>query len=98
MLRDSRKLYLEKLEETRFLNEQASSQIGNVSVVSWATVNTKPVSPKLWMVLIGVLVGGLLGGIGLAFVIEFFDDSLKSDSDVRRYLGLPVIAKVPNLG
>jgi len=98
VLRDSRKLYLEKLEETRFLNEQASSQIGNVSVVSWATVNTKPVSPKLWMVLIGVLVGGLLGGIGLAFVIEFFDDSLKSDSDVRRYLGLPVIAKVPNLG
>ncbi|WP_350614476.1 GNVR domain-containing protein [Pseudomonas sp. HY7a-MNA-CIBAN-0227] len=98
VLRDSRKLYLERFEETRFLSQQAEAQIGNVSVVNWASVNNRPVSPKLWLVLVGVLLGGLLGGIGLAFVFEILDDSLKSESDVQRYLGLTVIAKVPQLG
>ncbi|MBB2493525.1 GumC family protein [Aquipseudomonas ullengensis] len=97
VLRDSRQLYLEKTEETRYLSAQAAAKIGNVSVVNWGAVNNRPVSPKLWLVLIGVLVVGLFGGIGLAFVVELLDDSLKSDSDVRRYLKLPVIAKVPEL-
>ena len=35
---------------------------------------------------------GLLGGLGLAFILEFFDESLKSQEDVRRRLGLPVLA------
>lgn len=98
VLRSTRQLYLEKTEETRFLSAQAAAKIGNVSVVNWATVNNRPVSPKLWLVLLGILVVGLFGGLGLAFVIEFFDDSLKSDAEVLRYLKLPVIAKVPELG
>jgi capsular polysaccharide biosynthesis protein len=39
----------------------------------------------------------VIGGIGLAFLLEFLDDSLRSDADVRRYLQLPVLAKVPYL-
>jgi uncharacterized protein involved in exopolysaccharide biosynthesis len=97
VLRETRRLYLEKTEETRFLSAQATAKTGNVSVVNWAAVNDRPVSPKLWLVLLGVLVMGLIGGIGLAFVVEFLDDSLKSDTDVMRYLKLPVIAKVPEL-
>jgi len=97
VLRNSRQLYLEKTEETRYISAQAAAKIGNVSVVNWGAVNNRPVSPKLWLVLIGVLVVGLFGGVGLAFVVELLDDSLKSDSDVRRYLKLPVIAKVPEL-
>jgi capsular polysaccharide biosynthesis protein len=34
---------------------------------------------------------GLVGGIGLAFVLDFLDDSLKSNEDVVRKLGLPVL-------
>ena len=97
VLRDTRQLYLEKTEETRLLAAQAAAKIGNVAVVNWGALSSRPVSPKLWLVLVGVLVVGLFGGIGLAFVIEFFDDSLKTDGDVLRYLQLPVIAKVPQL-
>lgn len=73
-------------------SQQAEAQIGNGSVVHRATVNNRPFSHELWLEL-----GGLLGGIGLAFVIEFLDDRLKSESDVHRYIGLTVIAKVPQL-
>jgi uncharacterized protein involved in exopolysaccharide biosynthesis len=97
VLRETRQLYIEKAEESRLASAQAQAHIGNVSVVSMASPDTRPVSPKLWLVLVGVLVGGLVGGIGLAFALEFFDDSLRSDADVRRHLQLPVLARVPDL-
>ncbi len=97
MLRDSRQLYLEKAEEARLAEAQALARNGNVSVVSYASPPTSPVSPKLWLVLIGVFAGGLIGSITLAFALEWLDDSLKSESDVRRYLGLPLLAKVSQL-
>ena len=95
--RETRQLYLEKAEESRLAAAQAAAHIGNVSVVSFATPDTRPVSPKLWLVLIGVLVGGLVGGIGLACALEFFDDSLRSDADVRRFLQLPMLARMPDI-
>jgi len=97
VLRDSRKLYLEKLEEARLASAEANAQIGNVSVISYAMPPDRPVSPKLWLVLVGVVLGGLVGGIGLAFLFEMFDDSLQSETDIRRYLDLPLLAKIPNL-
>lgn len=97
VLREARQLYIEKAEESRLASAQAQAHIGNVSVVSMASVDTRPVSPKLWLVLVGVLVGGLVGGVGLAFALEFFDDSLRSDADVRRHLQLTVLARVPSL-
>lgn len=97
VLRESRQLYLEKSEEARLAAAQAAARIGNVSVVSEAVAESKPVSPKLWLVLVGVLVGGLLGGIGLAFLLEFMDDSLDSEADIQQYLKLPLLAKVPEL-
>lgn len=97
VLRETRQLYLEKTEETRFVSAQAAAKIGNVSVVNLATTPSRPVSPKLWLVLLGVIAVGLFGGVGLAFVMEFFDDSLHSEAEVRRYLKLPVLATVPEM-
>jgi capsular polysaccharide biosynthesis protein len=38
---------------------------------------------------------GLVLGLILIFVIDFFDDSLKTEEDVERYTGLKVIGVVP---
>jgi capsular polysaccharide biosynthesis protein len=37
---------------------------------------------------------GLVGGIGLAYVREFLDDSIKTNEDVKKRLGLPVLATI----
>ena len=34
---------------------------------------------------------------GLAFLLEFLDDSLRSEADVTRHLRLPLLTQVPNL-
>ncbi len=81
VLRETRQLYLEKAEESRLAAAQAEARYGNVSVVSYASAPTSPVSPKLWLVLIGVVAGGLLGGILLAFAVEYIGKSLSANAE-----------------
>lgn len=71
MLRETRQLYLEKVEESRLAAAQAEARYGNVTVVSYASAPSSPVSPKLWLVLIGVLAGGVFGSLALAFAVDF---------------------------
>lgn len=62
--------------------------INNVSIVSKATVNDQPVSPRVKLnILIGVIVGLLLG-IGLAFLRELSDRTVTSEEFLTDELGL----------
>ncbi|MEP6651720.1 MAG: polysaccharide biosynthesis tyrosine autokinase [Myxococcales bacterium] len=67
----------------------------NVRVLDRATVNRVPVSPKVgFNLIIGALIG-LLGGIGAAFGMEAFDNTLKSQEDVELAIGRPVVGIIP---
>ena len=37
----------------------------------------------------------LVAGIGLAFLLDFLDDTVKSLDDVDRYIHLPALAMIP---
>jgi uncharacterized protein involved in exopolysaccharide biosynthesis len=94
VLQDNRKLYLQKVEETRVQQAMRQAQIGDVVVINWASVDYSLISPKLGMVLGGVLGVGLIGGIGLALFLGFMDDRILMAEDVVSASGLPVIGRV----
>jgi len=59
------------------------------------TVAVHPVSPNVGLNLgIGAL-AGLIFGLSIAFLIEYFDTSVKTLEDVERYLQVPVLAVIP---
>ncbi len=39
----------------------------------------------------------LVGGIGLSFLLDYLDDSIKSSDDIGRSLGLPTLGLIPHL-
>lgn len=47
------------------------------------------------MVIAAVL--GLMVAIGLAFILEHLDDTVKTAEDVRKHLGLPVLGNIPQM-
>lgn len=67
----------------------------NVRVVDRARVPVRPSSPNKKRNLILALILGLGGGIGLAFLFDFLDNSVKTSEDVERYAGLPTLGVVP---
>ncbi|HEY3315430.1 MAG TPA: Wzz/FepE/Etk N-terminal domain-containing protein [Bacillota bacterium] len=70
-------------------------KVENVQVVDPAIEPTTPIKPrpKLNMAVAGVL--GVMVGVGLAFVLEYLDNTVKSPEDVRRFLDLPVLGTIP---
>jgi succinoglycan biosynthesis transport protein ExoP len=67
----------------------------NVRVVDRARVPVRPSSPNKRRNLILALILGLGGGVGLAFLFDFLDNSVKTSEDVERYAGLPTLGVVP---
>jgi len=66
----------------------------DVWVVEKAEVPKVPAKPnKARNILLG-LVMGLLGGIGVAFFVEYLDNTVKSTEDVESKLGVPVLGVV----
>ncbi len=70
----------------------------NVRVLERAVVPGGPVRPKPVQNLLLGLVLGLGTGIGLAFLIEALDNTLKTQQDVEQLLGTPVLGLVPIIG
>jgi capsular exopolysaccharide synthesis family protein len=70
----------------------------NVRVLERAVVPGAPVRPKpVQNLLLGLLLG-LGTGIGLAFAIEALDNTLKTQTDVEQFLGVPVLGLIPVIG
>jgi len=70
----------------------------NVRVLERAIEPGVPVRPRpLQNLMLGLLLG-LATGIGLAFTIEALDNTLKTQTDVEQFLGVPVLGLVPVIG
>ncbi len=83
--------------DTTVKNINKVTQQRDLEVVDPGTTPTLPVSPKTKTNVAIALVLGLMVGGGLAFLLEYLDDSLKTEDDVKRVLDLPVLTLVPNI-
>lgn len=70
--------------------------VDNVNILSEAEVpeDLSPVSPKPLLNIAIAFVVGLMLGVGLAFLIEYFDNTIKTEQDIEKYLELPVLGVI----
>lgn len=66
-----------------------------VEIVELAEPNPVPIRPNVVMHIFLSVIVGLMAGTGLAYFLEYLDTSVKTITDVERYLGLPVIGVIP---
>ncbi|MBC7185486.1 MAG: polysaccharide biosynthesis tyrosine autokinase [Calditrichaeota bacterium] len=88
------KLYVmlqEKYQESRITEV---GQLGNVTIIDRAEVPVSPVKPKKRVNLMLGAVIGLMLGLGIAFVMEYMDTSVRSIEDVEA-LGLNLMGTIP---
>ncbi len=67
-----------------------------LSVMNKAEVPKSPIKPKKALNVAIAFILGLFVSIGLAFVLEYMDNTIKSENDVNKYLELPVIGIIPD--
>jgi succinoglycan biosynthesis transport protein ExoP len=75
-----------------------STRTGSVSVVEPAVVPTIPVKPRVTLnIVLGLLVGMVVAA-GLVLLMEYLDDTVKSEQDVERVAGLTTLGVVMRFG
>lgn len=83
---------LAKVKESGIMSNSADS---NIRIVEMAAVPLHPVSPNIKKNLILSILLGLFGGVGMAFFLEYLDQTLRTEEDVENYLELPVLSIIP---
>jgi polysaccharide biosynthesis transport protein len=85
---------LKRTKETRLSQPVPTS---NVRVVDRAEIPSRPDNAKKMTTLLLSVSVGLLGGVGLAFLRHYLDNTLKTPEDIARILRLPTLSMVPDI-
>ncbi|MBN2391226.1 MAG: polysaccharide biosynthesis tyrosine autokinase, partial [Anaerolineae bacterium] len=86
---------LQSAEELRL---SMTRYITRISVFAPAELPAAPIgSQKMRNILLAAAVG-LMAGVGLAFLIDYLDDTVRTPDDIKRVLPISVLGIVPYLG
>ena len=91
----NRKIYDELLTREKEVRVVANSRTNNVRVIDRADAPAQPFSPnhrRDWLYAIAL---GLALGLGVAFGVDYLDDTVKTPDDVTRRLKLKFLGLVP---
>ena len=86
---------LKRQSETGLSARLKGLRTSNVWIVDRATAPLSPSSPKKKRNIALAMIIGLFGGLGLAFLLERFDNSVNNFQDVEKYAGVPSLGIVP---
>ena len=87
---------LDKKLSAEMAAELDSSQRGERFVVlDAAPIPNRPAGPARGLIALAGLIGGLIGGLGLAIVVEMADESVRSEHEAAQILGKIVLSEIP---
>ena len=90
-------LYIKNMEEARISDAMDTQKIANISVIEPAQPPNRPIKPKkLLNFILSIFLGALLA-MGVAFTSEYLNHSFNNSGDVKRHLGLKVMASIPDI-
>ena len=83
------------MERSKEIDAKVGTDLGNVQIVDYAVLPLKPYKPNIKMNLLMALVFGLVGGVGLAFLLEYLDNTVKRIDEISERFGIPVVGVLP---
>ncbi|MBZ5556396.1 MAG: polysaccharide biosynthesis tyrosine autokinase [Acidobacteriia bacterium] len=95
--RSNRTVYESLLQREKELRVSSNSRQNNVRIVDRAEVPKAPLTPtgrRTWLMSIIV---GLVLAIGVAFGLDYMNDTIKTPEDIMRRLKLPFLGLVPSV-
>jgi succinoglycan biosynthesis transport protein ExoP len=93
---ETNKQYMNTLvQRQRELQVTSNDRTNEVTIATYSRLKTHPIGPPRVRNIIIAFMLSLIAGIGLAFLLDFLDDTVKSIEDVDRYIHLPALALIP---
>jgi len=93
----NRQLYQSVLQRMREMEVQGEVRASNVTLVDRAVPPRFPSSPRKFPVVFLSAVLALVGAVGVAFFLDYLDDTFKTFEEIERQLRLPSLASIPDM-
>lgn len=93
----NQELYDGMLQRLKEIGVAAGLHENNISVIEHARIAGSPFRPNIPRSLAKALALGLMGGLFLAFLLEFLDSSIRRIEDIERLVDRPVLGMVPRV-
>src|ERR1700726_768975 len=85
------------LQQEKELRVASNSRANNVRIIDRAEVPKSPMAPagrRTWLLSFAI---GLVLAVGVAFGLDYMNDTIKTPEDVSRRLNLPFLGLVPSV-
>lgn len=91
----NKSIYQSLLQRSKEIEATVGASVTNIQVVDGARPPLYPFKPRVALNLALGLILGLLGGVGAAFVLEYFDNTIKNPDEMTDRFGIPVLGMIP---
>lgn len=91
----SKSLYTEFLQKTSQAEVEKAEQHNDMRLIEPAQVPGWPVGPHRLRAIMTALFLSLVAGVGIAFLLDYLDNTIKTVEDVTRYAQLPALSVIP---
>jgi capsular exopolysaccharide synthesis family protein len=93
----NQRLFEQVLQRLREVDLSGMLKINNIRLLDEAKVPNEPIRPRVRVnIVVGFTLGFLLA-FGVALILEMLDKTLKTQEDIKRYLGIPLLGIIPQV-
>jgi capsular exopolysaccharide synthesis family protein len=93
----AKSLYNDFLQKTSQAKVQVAQQHNNLRLIQPARVPKSPLGPSRFRTIMLGLLLSMGAGVGLAYFLEYLDNTIKTVEDVGRYVRLPALGVIPSI-
>jgi capsular exopolysaccharide synthesis family protein len=93
----NKEIYQSLLQRAKEIESMAGLSATNIQIVSRADTPIFPVKPNVKINLLLAIMVGLLGGLGCAFLVEYFADTINNPDEIPDRFHIPLLGLVPQV-
>jgi capsular exopolysaccharide synthesis family protein len=90
-------IYQSLLERAKEIESMAGVSASNIQIVDRASQPIYPIKPNVKLNLLLAIVVGVLGGIGCAFLSEYFADTITNPEEISERFKIPILGIIPHV-
>lgn len=91
----NKQIYNSLLERSKEIESMVGVSASNINIVDQADLPIFPFKPNVKLNLLLAIVIGLMGGVGLVFLVEYFADTITNPEEISDRFQIPLLGVVP---
>ena len=91
----NKSIYQSLLQRAKEIEASVGAAVTNIQIIDQARVPIYPYKPKVALNFLLGMVLGLFGGIGVAFLLEYMDNTIKNPDELATRYHIPILGLIP---